>query len=77
MSFMSEECSLRNVYFLQLNLVMTRLEIKFSEELCTMKLIQEVMNVKNWKFVFNHQFFKSMEVQTHEPITLFIENHDY
>jgi hypothetical protein len=52
-SFMSSKGSLRNVCLFHTDLVVARTKIKFSKELGTTQFIQEVINDRNGKFVFN------------------------
>jgi hypothetical protein len=53
------------------------MKIKFSKELGATQFIQEVINDKNGKFVFNGKFVEGMEVRTHSPRTLFLQYHDH
>jgi hypothetical protein len=66
-----------NVYLFHTYLVIARAKIKFSKELGTTQFIQEVINDRNGKFVFNGQFVEGTEVMTHSPRTLFLQDHDY
>jgi hypothetical protein len=43
----------------------------------TTQFIQEVINNKNGKFVFNGEFVEGAEVRTHVPRTLFLQDHDH
>jgi hypothetical protein len=52
-------------------------KVQFSEELGTMKLIQEIINNWDGKFVFDGQLIESMEIRTHAPIAFFLQYHDY
>ena len=56
-SFMSYKGSLRNVCLFHTDLVVARMKIKFSKKLGTTQFIQEVINDRNGKFVFNGEFF--------------------
>jgi hypothetical protein len=58
-------------------LVIARAKIKFSKELGATQFIQEVINDKNRKFVFNGQFVEGKEVRTHSPINFFLQDHEY
>jgi hypothetical protein len=58
-------------------LVVAQMKIKFSKELGTTKFIQEVINDRNGKFVFNGKFFEGMKVETHSLRTLFLQDHDH
>ena len=66
------KCSLRNVYLFHMDLVVAREKINFSKELGTTQFIQEVINDKNGKFVFNGEFVEGAEVRTHAPRTFFL-----
>jgi hypothetical protein len=76
-AFMSSKGSLRNVCLFHTYLVVARMKIKFSKELGTTQFIQEVINEMNGKFVFNGEFVEGAEVRTHEPRTLFLQDHDH
>jgi hypothetical protein len=53
------------------------MKIKFSKELGATQFIQEVINGKNGKFVFNGEFVEGAEVRTHAPSTFFLKDHDH
>jgi hypothetical protein len=74
---MNLECSLRNVILVHTYLVVARTNINFSKELETTQSIQEVINDRNGKFVFNGEFVEGMKVQTHMPRTFFLKKHDH
>jgi len=74
---MSSKCSLRNVCLVHAYLVVSRTKIKFSKELGVTQFIQDIINDKNGKFVFNGEFFECVEVRTHAPRTLFLKDHDH
>jgi hypothetical protein len=76
-ALMSLKGRLRNVCLLHTYLVIARVKIKFSKELGTTQFIQEVINDRNGKFVFNGQFVEGMEVRTHSPRSFFLHDHDY
>jgi hypothetical protein len=75
-TLMSSKGSLRNVCLFHADLVVAQAKIKFSKELGTTQFIQEAINDRNGKFVFNGEFLEGMEVRTHAPITLFLKDHD-
>jgi hypothetical protein len=56
-TLMSLKGSLRNVCLFHTNLVISRMKIKFSKELGTTQFIQEVINDRNGKFIFNGELF--------------------
>jgi hypothetical protein len=72
MSLMSSKGSVRNVYLFHMDLVVARTNIKFSKELCATQFIQEAINDRNGKFVFNGEFFEGAKIRTHAPRTLFL-----
>jgi hypothetical protein len=74
---MSSKGSLRNFCLFHTDLVVSRTKIKFSKELDTTQFIQEVINERNGKFVFNGEFVEGEEVWTHAPRTLFLKEHDH
>jgi hypothetical protein len=76
-ALMSSKCSLRNVCLIHTYLVVARTKIKFSKELGTTQFIQEVINDRNGKFVFNGEFVEGTEVRTHAPRTFFLKDHDH
>jgi hypothetical protein len=55
-ALMSSKGRLGNVCLFHTYLVIVREKIKFSKELGTTQFIQEVINDRNGKFVFNGQF---------------------
>jgi hypothetical protein len=55
-ALMSSKGSLRNVCLFHTDLVVARTKIKFSKELGATQFIQEVINDRNGKFVFNGEF---------------------
>ena len=76
-SLMSSKGSFRNVCLFHTDLVVAKMEIKFSKELGATQFIQEVINDRNGKFVFNGKFVEGMEVRTHSPRTFFLQDHDH
>jgi hypothetical protein len=77
MALMSLKCSIRNVFLIHMYLVVAKMKIKFSKELGTTQFIQEVINDRNGKFVFNGEFVEGTKVKTHVKRTFFLEDHDY
>jgi hypothetical protein len=53
------------------------MKIKFSKELGTTLFIQEIINAKNGKFLFDGEFFEGFKVRTHAPISFFLKEHDH
>jgi hypothetical protein len=76
-ALMSSKGSLRNVYIFHTYLVVARTNIKFSKELGATQFIQEVINDRNGKFVFNGDFVEGTEVRTHARRTFFLQDHDH
>jgi hypothetical protein len=76
-TLMSLKFTLRNVFLVHTYLVVARTKIKFSKELGTTQFIQEVINDRNGKFVFNGEFVEGAEVRTHALRTLFLKDHDH
>jgi hypothetical protein len=76
-ALMSSNRILRNVGLVHTYLVVARTKIKFSKELGNTQFIQEVINDKNGKFVFNGNFVEGAEVRTHAPRTFFPKDHDH
>jgi hypothetical protein len=76
-ALMSSKGHLGNVCLFHMYLVIARVKIKFSKELGATQFIQEVINDRNGKFVFNGQFVEGTEVRTHSPRTFFLQDHDY
>jgi hypothetical protein len=76
-ALMRSKGSLGNVCLFHMYLVVARTKIKFSKELGTTQFIQEVINDRNGKFVFNGKFVEGTEVRTHSPRTLFLQDHDH
>jgi hypothetical protein len=73
---MSSKGSFRNVCLFHTDLVVAKMKIKFSKELGATQFIQEVINDKNEKFVFNGEFVEGAEIMTHAPRTFFLHLHD-
>jgi len=76
-SLMSSKGSLGNVFLFHMYLVVDRTKIKFSKELGAAQFIQELVNDRNGKFVFDGKFVESTEVRTHSPRTSFLQDHDH
>jgi hypothetical protein len=76
-ALMSSKGSLGNVCLFHMYLVVARMKIKFSKELGATQFIQEVINDRNGKFVFNGKFVEGTEVRTHSPRTFFLQDHDH
>jgi hypothetical protein len=76
-ALMSSKGSLRNVCLFHMYLVVARMKIKFSKELGATQFIQEVINDRNGKFVFNGKFVEGTKVRTHSPRTFFLQDHDH
>jgi len=74
---MSSKGSLRNVCLFHTDLVVARTKIKFSKELGATQFIQEVINDRNGKFVFNGEFVESAEIMTHAPRAFFLLDHEH
>jgi hypothetical protein len=77
MALMISKGSLRNVFLFHTDLVVAKTKIKFSKELGATQFIQEVINDRNGKFVFNGEFFEGAEVGIHAPRTFFLKDHDH
>jgi hypothetical protein len=58
MTLMSAKCSLGDVFFFHMDLVVARTEIQFGELLSTTQFIQEVINARNGEFVFDCEFLE-------------------
>ena len=76
-ALMSSKGRLGNACLFHTYLVIARANIKFSKELGTTQFIQEVINDRNGKCVFNSQFVEGTKVRTHSPRTFFLQDHDY
>jgi hypothetical protein len=76
-ALMSSKGILGNVYLFHTYLVVARTKIEFSKEMGTPQFIQEVINERDGKFVFNGKFVEGMKVRTHSPRTLFLQDHDH
>ena len=76
-ALMSSKGSLGNACLFHTYMVVTQMKIQFSEELGATQFIQEVINDRNGKFVFNGKFVEGTEVRTHFPRTLFLKDHDH
>jgi hypothetical protein len=76
-ALMSLKCSLRNVCLFHTYLVVARMKIKFSKELGTTQFIQEIINDRNGKFVFDGEFVEGVKVRTHVPRAFFLKYHDH
>jgi hypothetical protein len=76
-ALISAKGHLGNVCLFHTYLVIARAKIKFSKELGATQFIQEVINDRNGKFVFNGQFVEGTKVRKHSPRTFFLQDHDY
>jgi hypothetical protein len=76
-ALMSSKGSLGNVCLFHMYLVVARMKIKFSKEMGATQFIQEVINDRNGKFVFNGKFVEGTKVRTPSPRTLFLQDHDH
>jgi hypothetical protein len=70
-TLMSSKCSLGNVFLFHMYLVVARMEIKFSKVLSTTQFIQQVINDRNGKFVFDGEFVEGVKVM--DTCTKFLE----
>jgi hypothetical protein len=71
-TLMSSKVSLGNVYLFHTYMVVARTKIEFSKELGATQFIQEVINDRDGKFVFNGKFVDGMKVRTHLTRTFFL-----
>jgi hypothetical protein len=71
-TLMSTKGCLGNVCLFHTYMVIAQAKIKFSKELGATQFIEEVINDRNGKFVFNGQFVEGTEVRTHSPRTFFL-----
>jgi hypothetical protein len=76
-SLMSSKVSLGNGFLFHMYLMVSRTNIKFSKEPGATQFIQDVINERNGKFVFNCKFVEGMEVRTHSPRKFFLHDHDH
>ena len=76
-ALMSSKGSLRNVRLFHMDMMVARTKIKFSKELGTTIFIQEVINERNGKFVFNGEFVERAEVRTHALRNFFLKDHEH
>jgi hypothetical protein len=71
-TLMSYKGSLGNVFLFHMDLVVSRMKIKFSKVLSTTQFIQEIINDRNGKLVFDGDFIEGVKVWTHAPSTSFL-----
>ena len=71
-ALMISKGSLGNVCLFHMYLVVARMKITFSKELGATQFIQEVINDRNEKFVFDGEFIESTKVRTHAPRPFFL-----
>jgi hypothetical protein len=74
-ALMSSKGSIRNVCLFHMDMVVPRTNIKFSKELGTTQFIQEVINERNGKFVFNGEFVEGTKIMTNALRDFFIHDH--
>jgi hypothetical protein len=60
-----------------MDMMVARSEIEFSKVLGTAQFIQEVINERNEKLVFDGEFIEGTKFWTQRPITFFLEYHDH
>jgi hypothetical protein len=53
------------------------MEIKFSKVLSTTQVIQEIINDRNGKLLFDSDFIDGTKFKTHTSSTFFLEYHDH
>ena len=61
-ALISSKCSPRNVCLVHMDLVVARTKIKFIKELGATQFIQEVINDRNEKIVFDGEFIEGTKV---------------
>ena len=71
-ALMSAKGLLGNVSLFHTYMVIARVKIKFGKELGTTQFIQEVINDRNGKFIFDGEFIERTEVETHSPRTFLL-----
>jgi hypothetical protein len=76
-TLMSSKGSLGNSYSFHMYLVVAKTKIKFSKVLNTTQFIQDIINERNVKLIFDGEFIEGKKFRTHAPSTFFIENHDH
>ena len=64
-TLMSLKCCLRDARILHRYLVVAKMQIKFIE------LIEDIINERNGKLVFDGEFIEGMKSGTHTPSTFF------
>jgi hypothetical protein len=75
-ALMSAKGCLGDVCLFHMHMVIARAKIKFGKELGATQFIQEVINDRNKKFVFDGQFAESTEVRMHSTRNFFLQYHD-
>jgi hypothetical protein len=76
-TLMSSKESLGNVFLFHVYIVVAITKIKFGKVMSTTQLIQNAINVKNGKFVFDCDFIEGVKIRKHVLSALFLEYHDY
>ena len=71
-ALMSSKGHLGDVCLFHTYLVIAQEKIKFSKELGSTQFIQEVINDRNGKFIFNGQFVEGKKVRKHSPRAFFL-----
>jgi hypothetical protein len=71
----SSKGSLTNVCLFHIDLVVSRMKIKFSKELGTTQFIQDIINERNGKFFFNGEFVEGTKIRKHVQRTFFLHDH--
>jgi hypothetical protein len=76
-ALMNSKGSLGNACLFHTYMVVARTNIKFNKELGANQFIEEVINDRNGKFVFNGKFVEGTTFRTHSPRTFFLQEHDH
>ena len=76
-ALMSEKGCLGNDGLFHTYMVIAQVKINCNKELGATQFVEEVINDRNGKFVFNGQFVEGTKVRTHSPKTFFLQDHEY
>jgi hypothetical protein len=71
MAFVSVEGSLGNINLLHINLVISRMKIKFGKKLGIGQFIQNIISDWNGKFILDGNFVESTKIMAHVPSAFF------
>ena len=72
----SSECGLRNIFLFNLELVVSCPSINFGEYLCPTELIKQIIDPRQWIFVFDGDIIHLTVIHTHAEAAILLIHED-